>query len=62
TARQRRMLIGALVGLALYLGLTGALEGLHLYKFVFPRYIANPNVGIQWGRARGPILETTGDG
>jgi O-antigen ligase len=62
TARQRRLLIGALVGLALYLGLTGALEGLHLYKFVFPHYIANPNVGIQWGRARGPILETTGDG
>jgi O-antigen ligase len=62
TARQRRLLIGALVGLGLYLGLTGTMEGLHLYKFIFPRYIANPNVGIQWGRARGPILESTGDG
>ena len=62
TARQRRLLVGALVGLGLYLGLTGTLEGLHLYKFVFPRYIADPNVGIQWGRARGPILESTGDG
>ncbi len=51
TARQRRLLIGALISLALYLGLTGTLEGLHLYKLVFPRYIANPNVGIQWGRA-----------
>jgi O-antigen ligase len=56
------MLIGALVGLGLYLGLTGTLEGLHLYKFLYPRYIADPNVGIQWGRARGPILESTGDG
>ncbi|MGO9659699.1 MAG: O-antigen ligase family protein [Acidimicrobiales bacterium] len=62
TARQRRLLIGALVGLGLYLGLTGTLEGLHLYRFIFPHYIAEPNVGIQWGRARGPILESTGDG
>jgi O-antigen ligase len=62
TARQRRLLIGALAGLGLYLGLTGTLEGLHLYKFVFPHYVADPNVGIQWGRARGPILESTGDG
>jgi O-antigen ligase len=62
TARQRRLLIGALVGLGLYLGLTGTFEGLHLYKLLFPRYIANPNLGIQWGRARGPILESTGDG
>ncbi len=53
TARQRRLLIGALIGLGLYLGLTGTLEGLHLYKFVFPRYIADPNVGIQWGRPEG---------
>ncbi|MGA3220151.1 MAG: O-antigen ligase family protein, partial [Acidimicrobiales bacterium] len=62
TARQRRLLIGALAGLGLYLGLIGTMEGLHLYKFIFPHYIANPNVGIQWGRARGPILESTGDG
>jgi O-antigen ligase len=62
TARQRRLLIGGLVGLGLYLGLTGTMEGLHVYKLLFPRYIANPNVGIQWGRARGPILESTGDG
>jgi O-antigen ligase len=62
SARQRRLLIGALIGLGLYLGLTGTMEGLHVYKLLFPRYIANPNVGIQWGRARGPILESTGDG
>ena len=60
--RQRRLLLAALVGMGLYLGLTGCMEGIHLYKLIFPRYIANPNLGIQWGRARGPILESTGDG
>lgn len=62
TARQRRILLVALVGMGLYLGLTGSLEGLHVYKLLLPRYIANPNVGIHWGRARGPFLEATGDG
>jgi len=60
--RQRKILLATLMAVGLYLGLTGTLEGLHLYKLVFPRYIANPNVGIQWGRARGPFLESTGDG
>ena len=60
--RHRRMLLITLTVIGLYLGLTGCLEGLHLYKLVLPRYIADPNVGIQWGRARGPILETTGNG
>jgi putative inorganic carbon (hco3(-)) transporter len=59
---QRRVLLGGLLVMALYLGLTGCLEGVHLYKLIFPRYIANPNVGIQFGRARGPFLESTGDG
>ena len=60
--RQRKTLLVALVGVGLYLGFTGCMEGLHVYKLVFPRYIANPNLGIQFGRARGPILESTGDG
>jgi len=62
TTRQRNILLAALVGMGIYLGLTGCLEGIHLYKLLFPRYIANPNVGIHWGRARGPFLESTGDG
>lgn len=62
TPRQRNILLVGLVGMGLYLGYTGCMEGLHLWKLVFPRYIANPNVGIQWGRARGPFLESTGDG
>lgn len=62
TARQRNILLVGLVFMGLYLGLTGCLEGAHIYKLVFPRYIANPYNGIQFGRARGPILESTGDG
>jgi O-antigen ligase len=62
TPRQRKILLAGLLAMGLYLGFTGTMEGLHAYKLVFPRYIANPNVGIQWGRARGPILESTGDG
>jgi putative inorganic carbon (hco3(-)) transporter len=59
--KQRSVFLAGLVVIGLYLGLTGVLEGLHAYRFVFPRYIGNPNVGIQFGRARGPILESTGD-
>jgi putative inorganic carbon (hco3(-)) transporter len=62
TPRHRSMLLATMVGIGLYLGLTGAEEGLHIYKLLLPRYIANPNLGIHWGRARGPFLEATGDG
>ena len=60
--KQRNTLLVGLVAIGLYLGATGVMEGLHVWRFVFPSYIANPNVGIQWGRARGPFLESTGDG
>ncbi len=62
TARQRNILLATLVGVGFYLGLTALCEGLHLYQFLFPRYIANPNLGIQFGRARGPLLESSSDG
>ncbi len=62
SVRQRNILLIGLVVIGLYLGGTGVLEGLHADRFIFPSYIANPNVGIQWGRARGPFLESTGDG
>lgn len=62
TMRQRNIFLGLMVAVGLYLSFLGILEGAHLYRFVEPSYIGNPNLGIQWGRARGPMLETTGNG
>ncbi|PQO27231.1 O-antigen ligase family protein [Blastopirellula marina] len=41
-----------------YLAVTGILEGLGLYGFVFPRYIADPKVGLHFSRARGPMVQS----
>ena len=62
TTKQRNNLLIGLVAIGLYLGATGVFEGLHAWRLVFPSYVANPNLGIQFGRARGPFLESTGDG
>jgi N-acetylglucosaminyldiphosphoundecaprenol N-acetyl-beta-D-mannosaminyltransferase len=62
-ARQSRVtphewswLLGGFVVLGLYLGLTAVLEITGRWSFVFPRYIADPGLGIHFGRARGPDL------
>jgi putative inorganic carbon (HCO3(-)) transporter len=60
--RERMILIGTLVGLGLYLGLTAVLESVGLDALIFPRYIADPSVGIHFGRARGPFVEAVADG
>ena len=60
--RQRLILLGVLVGLGLYLGLTALLETLHLNALVFPKYILDSSIGIHTGRARGPFLEAVGNG
>ena len=44
------------LGFGLYLTITAWAEHLKLWSIVFPRYIANPELGIHWGRARGPFL------
>ena len=41
-----------------YLGLTGIFEYLQLKQFVFPSYIMNPWIGVHWGRARGPFMNS----
>ncbi len=41
-----------------YLALTAICEISGMWGFVFPRYIADPNSGIHFGRARGPFLQS----
>jgi putative inorganic carbon (hco3(-)) transporter len=57
TKRDRDYLLTTLVVVGAYLGLTALFEGIHLSALVFPKYIENPNVGIHFGRARGPFVE-----
>jgi putative inorganic carbon (hco3(-)) transporter len=57
TARQRGILVKALVILGAYYGLTAFLETVGPKALVWPRYILDPNYGIHAGRARGPFAE-----
>ncbi|WP_432490941.1 O-antigen ligase family protein [Kineococcus gypseus] len=55
TAARRDLLLKTLVGLGLYLGVTAVLETLEAWSLVWPSYIGDESVGIQFGRARGPF-------
>ena len=61
-ARERRLLLGTLVAMGAYLGVTAIAEGLPLRALVWPRYILDPDFGYQAGRARGPFVEATVNG
>lgn len=62
TRRQRDVLLRFLVVLGIYLGFTALFEGLGVDALVFPRSILNGSLGFQYGRARGPFLDSGGDG
>jgi putative inorganic carbon (HCO3(-)) transporter len=62
TAADRRVLLGTLVGMGVYLGFTGIFEIIGPHALVFPRYILDPSVGTQFGRARGPFVEAVVEG
>ena len=62
TRGEVRVLLVGLTCTGTYLALTGVLEGLKLYALVWPAYITNPNLGLHFGRARGPFLEAGADG
>jgi O-antigen ligase len=46
----------ALILFGVYLAVTGIFEIMHLWTLVFPKHIADPTVGIHFGRARGPMV------
>ncbi len=52
-----RMLF-ALIALGIYLACTGVLEVAGCWSLVLPRYISDPKLGIHFGRARGPELNS----
>lgn len=47
-----------LVLLAMYLSITAFLEIANAWTLVFPKFIADPSLGIHYGRARGPMLQS----
>lgn len=58
TRRDWSWLLASLVILGVYLACTGFFETRQWWALVFPRYIADPNLGIHFGRARGPELNS----
>jgi O-antigen ligase len=49
-------LLKAIVCIGVYLAFTATFEHFHINSLVFPKYIVDPHVGIQFGRARGPMV------
>lgn len=62
SAKNRAVLLGCLVVLGGYLGLTALFEALSLDALVVPGYILDPTVGAQPGRARGPFVSSVANG
>jgi len=62
STRDRQLLLKLLTVLGLYLGVTAVLEVLGPHALVWPRFIVDPTIGIQYGRARGPFVESEADG
>jgi O-antigen ligase len=60
--RDRQVLLGTLVALGAYLGVTAFCEKAGLRALVFPTYINDITVGIHYGRARGPFTESAAMG
>jgi O-antigen ligase len=56
TSRDWQRLLAVMAALGIYLACTAMLEVAGCWSLVFPRYIANPNLGIHFGRGRGPEL------
>jgi N-acetylglucosaminyldiphosphoundecaprenol N-acetyl-beta-D-mannosaminyltransferase len=54
--RDWSVLLAGFTVLGMYLGVTAILEMAACWPLVFPRYIADPDLGIHFGRARGPEL------
>ncbi|MGE0609483.1 MAG: O-antigen ligase family protein [Pirellulales bacterium] len=57
-----RKMLAAAVCFGIYLAATGLLEFFGQWELVFPKYIADPTVGLHYGRARGPMVQSVSYG
>ncbi len=60
--RRVRRVWAVLGGLGVYLALSGILERTGQWQWVWPPHIANPEVGLHFGRARGPMVHAVSFG
>ncbi len=58
TPRAIWLAVGVLLLFGLYLSVTAVLEITKQWSLVFPKFISDPNLGIHFGRARGPMLQS----
>jgi O-antigen ligase len=56
------VIFNTLFFLGIYLCIIAFFEYFNLRQFIFPRFIANPNIGIHFDRARGPFLNAAVNG
>jgi O-antigen ligase len=62
TERRVALVSKVLILFGIYLAVTGILEITHQWSLVFPKHIADPALGIHFGRARGPMLTSVSFG
>lgn len=60
--RQLLQVHVALAAMGIYLGIIGILESTGQWWAVFPTYIADPKLGLHFGRARGPMIHAVSYG
>jgi hypothetical protein len=58
TERGVTWLLGVLAVLGVYLAVTAVLEISERWDLVFPPHVADPSLGVHFGRARGPMLHS----
>lgn len=56
--KKMQVAFGIIAVFGLYLGVTAAFEVVKAWSLVFPKFIADPSLGIHFGRARGPMLQS----
>ena len=60
--RERNMLLGTLVGVGAYLGITAVFESLGPHSLVFPQYIVHVDTVLPGHRAGGPFQSSVAEG